>query len=407
MSVQNLPGLSCYTGEGVDATYGGSDHWLECFHERAVFAGWSSEEKLYQMKAHLDTTALNVFRMLPDQDRDTFDTTVSALKKRFRPADIEELSGLEFHHRTQGDGESIEQVGMSIQQLGHKAFPSITGKDFDRLLKGRFYQALMVKWQRKLGCPKPDEGFHELLARARMLEEHEKQFAVSAQSRNEHKKSHSEGSRKQNRTGDKKNLPIVTSNNRKSPDKEPEIRERRCFRCKQLGHLQKDCPVKTEAPGRSAQTANTGSVGAGELPVHAADLTESQLENLLAERRLNREQRELAEEGDRSQTSAVHASEEKAGAVGALLHVDFDIEGLPVKAMVDTGAQSTIVSKSTLHAVNRDLKQRGHELPPLELPTVRLYGKDGEKGGKQLVITAQVPLVLSFGDRSVRVPVWN
>ena len=72
--------------------------------------------------------------------------------------------------------------------------------------------------------------------------------------------------------------------------------------------------MKTEAPGRSAQTANTGSVGAGELSVQAADLTESQLENLLAERRLNGEQRELAEEGDRSQTSTVHASEEKAGA---------------------------------------------------------------------------------------------
>ena len=76
-----------------------------------------------------------------------------------------------------------------------------------------------------------------------MLEEHEKQFAVSARSRNEHKKSHSEGSRKQNKTGDKKNLLIVTSNNRKSPDKEPEICERHCFRCKQLGHLRKDCPV--------------------------------------------------------------------------------------------------------------------------------------------------------------------
>ena len=79
--------------------------------------------------------------------------------------------------------------------------------------------------------------------------------------------------------------------------------------------------MKAEAPGRFAQIANTGSVGAGEPPVRAADLTKSQLENLLAERRLNREQRELAEEGDRCQTSAVLASEEKAGAVGALLHM--------------------------------------------------------------------------------------
>ena len=38
-----------------------------------------------------------------------------------------------------------------------------------------------MKWQRKLGSPKPDETFHDLLARARMMEEYEKQFAVPAE----------------------------------------------------------------------------------------------------------------------------------------------------------------------------------------------------------------------------------
>ena len=60
-----------------------------------------------------------------------------------------------------------------------------------------------------------------------------------------------------------------------------------------------------------------------------------------------------------SQTSAVHASEEKAGTVGALLHVDLNTEGLPVKAMVDTGVKSTIVSRSTLHGDVNSLVRRG------------------------------------------------
>jgi len=64
------------------------------------------------------------------------------------------------------------------------------------LIKGLFYQALLVKWQWKLGCPKPDEGFHDLLARVRMFEEHEKQFAASAQTRNEVKKGSGDGSQK-------------------------------------------------------------------------------------------------------------------------------------------------------------------------------------------------------------------
>ena len=261
----------------------------------------------------------------------------------------------------------------------------------------------LVKWQQKLGCPKPDEGFHDLLARARMFEGREKQFAASAQAQNEVKKGSGDGYRK---------VPQYKPLDKQNPEKPPEravsrgtvsFRERRCHRCKQTGHIHKDCPIKTETPGRTPQVANTSAVGATEFPIRTEDLTESQLEKLLAERRLNWEKQELT---SGSQTNLVNASGEQAEAVGTLLHVDVCIEGVPVRAMVDTGAQSTIISRTTLHAVNRHLKQQGRELPPLELPTVRLYGKDGEKGGKELLITAQVPLLLSLGDKSVSVPVF-
>ena len=50
------------------------------------------------------------------------------------PVDIEELKGLEFHQKMQSS-ETIEQLGISIQRLGSKAFPHTEGKEFDRLLK--------------------------------------------------------------------------------------------------------------------------------------------------------------------------------------------------------------------------------------------------------------------------------
>ena len=73
-------------------------------------------------------------------------------------------------------------VGRPFLQLWEKT---------DRLLKGRFYQALLVKWQRKLGPPCPDETFDDLFAQARMVEECERQFTASAESRppNKHGKS--------------------------------------------------------------------------------------------------------------------------------------------------------------------------------------------------------------------------
>ena len=131
--------------------------------------------------------------MLPEADKRDLKQAVAALCKRFRPADIEELRGLEFHHKMQAEDETIEQLGLTMQQLGRKAFSSITGKDFDRLLKGRFFQALHVKWQRKLGSLKPAETFYDLYDRARMIEHHEKQYTVSAAT-------HPDGSKKGDRT---------------------------------------------------------------------------------------------------------------------------------------------------------------------------------------------------------------
>ena len=55
------------------------------------------EQQLYQLKLHLDETARDVFRILPETVWDCFSPTVSALNNIFQPVDIEELRGLEFY----------------------------------------------------------------------------------------------------------------------------------------------------------------------------------------------------------------------------------------------------------------------------------------------------------------------
>ena len=134
-AVQNLPAMPCYTEEEKDVMDDGFERWIERFEERGKIACWSPEQKLYQLKLHLDGTAREVFRMLPESDRASLDRAIAALKKRFKPVDIEELRGLEFHHHMQGS-QTIKQMGITIQRLGRKAFPSIVGKEFDRLLTG-------------------------------------------------------------------------------------------------------------------------------------------------------------------------------------------------------------------------------------------------------------------------------
>lgn len=87
---------------------------------------------------------------------------------------------MEFHRRIQGD-ETIQELGMDLQMLARKVFPSMEGRVFDRM----FYQALHPRWQRKLSAPKPEETFGQLFKRARILKQHERQFTASAASRRE------------------------------------------------------------------------------------------------------------------------------------------------------------------------------------------------------------------------------
>ena len=111
-----------------------------------------------------------------------------ALCARFKAVDIEELCGIEFHHLVQGD-EIMEELRLELQSLGRKAFPLIVGHEFDSLLKGRVFQPLHVMWQRKLGAPKTGETFQEFYDRARVLKQHEGQYAESAASHGDGAKS--------------------------------------------------------------------------------------------------------------------------------------------------------------------------------------------------------------------------
>ena len=180
MSAQGLPSLKHYTGEGSQTGEDSFDGWLEQFEERSKLAGWSEEHKLYHLKMSLDKSAFQTYRLLPASVKTSYSTTVDALKERFRPVDIEELRGMEFHQMTQKSGQTVEQMGIELQKLAQKAFPTITGKDLDRLLKGHFFQALMPVWQRKLGAPKTAETFNDLFNRARTLECRERQYSRTA-----------------------------------------------------------------------------------------------------------------------------------------------------------------------------------------------------------------------------------
>ena len=144
MAAQTVPPLRKFSGECINTNEGSIERWVEQFEERAKVAGSNEGQKLFQLKAHLEKTAEHTVRMLPEEEKSSYAKVVVALQKRFRSLDIEELRGLEFHQLIQ-EKQSVEQLGMELQKLGRKAFPTSGMKEFDRIIKGRFYQALLPK----------------------------------------------------------------------------------------------------------------------------------------------------------------------------------------------------------------------------------------------------------------------
>ena len=96
---------------------------------------------MWQLKACLENAAQQVFEMMAADEKSTYDKAIQALKQLFKPVDIEELQGLEFHQLMQQE-QTVEQLGIELQRLGRKAFSNASSNEFDRMLKGRFFQAL-------------------------------------------------------------------------------------------------------------------------------------------------------------------------------------------------------------------------------------------------------------------------
>ena len=89
-----------------------------------------------------------------------------------------------------------------------------------------------------------------------------------------------------------------------------------------------------------------------------------------------------------------------------MLEVEVKIEGTPVHALVDTGAQSTIISRATLCKIVGHLKHQGRPIPTMELPKVKLLGRANKGDYRELTITAQLDLTYCLDGHSVVVPTF-
>lgn len=147
--------------------------------------------------------------------------------------------------------------------------------------------------------------------------------------------------------------------------------------------------LKTESSGRFEKpdvTAKSGRVftlSPTATSENVEELSVQQLEQLLAKKRLSTEKTELGKGTSKIDTIVAYPTD----AVGPVVFLEVVIEGFPVKAVVDSRAQSTYLSRGLLHHVACHMEST----PTLVQPSAKLYGRS-ENDSSKLTITAQTNL---------------
>ena len=138
-----------------------------------------------------------------------------------------------------------------------------------------------------------------------------------------------------------------------------------CFHCGDIGHQKRECPkLSKEAPGRTGR-------------VSSLTTQQEELEKALAERKVAAEQQQLEGVGNVDMVTV-----SSVGVKGSLVRVGLEIEGLPIQAVVDMGAQCTVILRALLRQVGKHMRDQGKELPECVSPSVKLYGRGGESGSE-------------------------
>ena len=104
--------MPVFSGENLECQL---DDWHPSLDRASVWNAWTVEEKMMQFAGYLTGRALQEFNLLRPDERDSFESSVEALRARLDPGSIA-VAAQDFRHTAQRESESVADF---IRRLEH------------------------------------------------------------------------------------------------------------------------------------------------------------------------------------------------------------------------------------------------------------------------------------------------
>ena len=242
------PPISLFSGEDAELRL---DDWLPSMERAKAWNGWTTEECLLQMAGHLQGRALLEWNLLKDDEKDTMEKAVGALRNRLDEGG-RALAAQDFRHSLQKEGETVSNY---IRRL-ESTFKIAYGRDAmaagtrDTLLHGQFQEGLRYELMRSPAVSGAST-YRELCLAAK----NEEKRLLELKKRQLYRKTPISGGREL-ATG----RSTINRPQEEIPPNESSG-NRRCFQCGKVGHLAKECRMrKSESRGTTSGGSTTRKI---------------------------------------------------------------------------------------------------------------------------------------------------
>ena len=369
------PPIDPFDGERAETF----DDWLPTLQRAAVWNGWSEEETLMQLAGYLCKRALQEWNLLTEEEKKTFPVAVTALQGRLDSSN-RVLAAQDFRHAAQREGETAAEFMRRLEQIYRVAYGrdrmSTETRDillFNQLQGGLKYDLM------KAPAVSGAQGYQQLCLAAR----NEERRLIDLERRRQYSQPRPVSPPTQGSRGRELN---AAANSFVPRNREGAGEVRRCFKCRQMGHLAKDCrALGTESSGPSiarGRFANTKQVQAREedAPKKLKELTAL---DLLYSSDSDGEIHQIRVE--------YHGSSPR--------HARIEVQGVPTEGVIDSGADITIMGGDLFKQVASVARLKKKNFKPADkIP--RAYDQ------RPFSLDGRIDLDITFCGTTLKTPVY-